>query len=38
MNRAEKIIKENFPDMVIKKIWAQLNDIQGNFITFETID
>ena len=38
MKEAEKVIKENFPDMNVDKIWAQLLDPNGSQINFIAID
>lgn len=37
MKKSEEIIKENFPDMAVKKIWGQMNDSEGKSVTFEDV-
>jgi carbonic anhydrase len=37
MEKAEKVIKENFPDMNVDKVWAQLLDPHGEQINFIAI-
>ncbi|MFA5080593.1 MAG: carbonic anhydrase [Candidatus Paceibacterota bacterium] len=37
MRKEETIIKEKFPDVTIIKIWAQMNDENGNDIEFQKI-
>lgn len=38
MKKSEEVIKENFPDMIIEKVWAQLLDSNGEKIEFITIN
>jgi carbonic anhydrase len=38
MKKSEEVIKQNFPDMSIEKVWAQLLDPNGENINFTTID
>lgn len=37
LDKVEKIIKKKFPNLQIKKIWAQLLDEQGEQISFEEL-
>ena len=38
MNNVEKLIKENFPEMEVKKVWAQMKDKEGNEVEFLTLN
>jgi carbonic anhydrase len=38
MKKSEEIIKKNFPDMTVKKVWAQMQDSYGKAVDFQTID
>ncbi|HNP79558.1 MAG TPA: hypothetical protein PKI00_01795 [Candidatus Pacearchaeota archaeon] len=37
MKKVEKIIKENFPEMEVKKIWAEMKDGEGKEVEFSVI-
>jgi len=37
MKKSEAVIKENFPDMIVEKVWAQLLDPNGEKIEFTVI-
>jgi carbonic anhydrase len=38
MRMAESVIKKEFPDMIVEKVWAQLLDPRGENINFVTVD
>lgn len=38
MNKVKSLIKENFPEMEVKKIWAQMKDSEGKEVEFLLID
>ncbi|MFA5178302.1 MAG: carbonic anhydrase [Candidatus Paceibacterota bacterium] len=38
LEKSKKMIKENFPDMLVQKIWAQMNDSTGEKVDFQIID
>jgi hypothetical protein len=38
MKKAEALIKENFPEMEVKKVWAEMKDKEGNEVEFSFID
>ncbi|MDD3292575.1 MAG: hypothetical protein PHT67_00565 [Candidatus Pacebacteria bacterium] len=38
MNTVEKLIKENFPEMEVKKVWAQMKDKKGNEVEFSILN
>jgi carbonic anhydrase len=37
MNNAEKLIKDSFPEMEVKKIWAQMKDDEGKNVEFSIL-
>jgi carbonic anhydrase len=37
MDKSEEIIKKNFPDMSVKKVWAQMLDPEGHKVDFQNI-
>ncbi|MCK9393714.1 hypothetical protein M0Q03_02820 [bacterium] len=37
MEKEEAIIKERFPDVIVTKVWAQMNDSDGNDIEFQKV-
>ncbi|MFA5087280.1 MAG: carbonic anhydrase [Candidatus Paceibacterota bacterium] len=38
MKKSEEIIKKNFPDITVKKVWAQMNDPEGKSVDFQIVD
>lgn len=38
MKKSEEIIKKHFPDMTVKKVWAQMMDSDGKTVDFQVID
>ncbi len=38
MKKSEEIIKKHFPDMSVKKVWAQMNDPEGKAVDFQIIE
>ncbi|MBP6914175.1 hypothetical protein KBB74_01640 [Candidatus Parcubacteria bacterium] len=38
MKKVEKLIKENFPEMEVKKIWAEMKDSEGKKVDFSFIN
>lgn len=38
MNKAEDLIKENFPEMEVKKVWAEMKDKEGSEVEFSFVD
>ncbi len=38
MNKVESLIKENFPKIEVKKIWAEMEDKEGKKVNFSIID
>jgi carbonic anhydrase len=38
MRKSEEIIKQSFPDMTVKKVWAQMLDPEGHKVDFQIVD
>lgn len=38
MRKSEEIIKNNFPDMTVIKVWAQMQDPNGKSVDFQIIE
>jgi hypothetical protein len=38
MRKSEEIIKNNFPDMTVKKVWAQMLDPEGHKVDFQIVE
>lgn len=38
MRKSEEIIKNNFKDMTVKKVWAQMLDPEGHKVDFQIVD